>query len=123
MATKGMGARCGSHGSIEIFTPPGRLRSRVVHDRVVGTDSPELQIFREIARNAGIAFHPMFVKNSLRSRSIIGVYFAMKLGVKVVNFGVGFLAMHSIAETGAIKDNEALYCFCLEIANHDFEYE
>jgi aspartyl aminopeptidase len=92
-------------------------------DRVVGTANTELQIFREIARKAGIAFCPMFVKNSLRSGSTIGIYVALKLGMKAVDFGVGILAMHSIAEIEVIKDIEALYRLFLEIANHDLEYQ
>jgi aspartyl aminopeptidase len=63
------------------------------------------------------------VKNPLRSGSTIGVYFAVKLGVNVVDFGIGLLAMYYIAETRAIKDIEGLYRSCLEIANYDFEYE
>jgi hypothetical protein len=34
------------------------------------TDNPELHIFREIARKAGITFRPIFVKNSLRGEKI-----------------------------------------------------
>jgi aspartyl aminopeptidase len=93
------------------------------HTRVLGTDNPELQTFREIARKAGIPFSPMFPRNSLRGGSTIGLMCAMKLGVKVVDLGVGLVAMHSIAETGAIRDIEALYRLCLEVANHYFEYE
>jgi aspartyl aminopeptidase len=91
--------------------------------RVFGTDNPELQVVREIARKAGIPLKPWVVKNSLFAGSTIGVHLSFMYGFRIVDLGVPLLGMHSATETGSIKDVITLYKLVKEVTTHYNEYE
>lgn len=69
------------------------------------TDSKSSAIFQALCNEAKIPCQKFVNRSDVRGGSTIGPILAANLGISVIDMGAPVLAMHSIRELGAVKDN------------------
>lgn len=70
------------------------------------SDGYTTAIFKEICRAADIPYQTYVNRSDIRGGTTIGPIVSSKLCIPVIDMGAPVLAMHSIRETAAVKDNE-----------------
>ena len=70
------------------------------------TNSPGIVLVQEVARHGAVPLQLFVVKNDSPCGSTIGPMLSAKLGVRTLDLGNPQLSMHSIRETGGVKDVE-----------------
>lgn len=70
------------------------------------TNSPGIVLIQECARHAGVPLQLFVVRNDSSCGSTIGPMLSAQMGMRTLDLGNAQLSMHSIRETGGVKDVE-----------------
>lgn len=81
------------------------------------TTSETASIFKKLCNEVGVKYQKLANRSDMRSGSTIGPMSSSLLNVKTVDIGNPIWAMHSIRETGGIKDQEDI----IKVFKHFFK--
>ena len=80
-----------------------------------------LNVLCRIAKLVGVPFKPSATKNTVSGGSTIGPHLTAMTGLKVIDFSIPVIGMHSIGETAAVADVENLIKFYRAIVEHYYD--